>query len=179
MTGFLLTKQRYLSLCKTKLNQIILSLSPKEEFELTIGIPFETVMGNLIEIKTTEMKVPIEITIVTSDNSTGRGFLRLGYVLMKLGYKWFRVPLHNWAQGNETEHDAPCARLWDSFTVNWDGTVPLCCLDYDNAEIMDDVNKDSVEDILNFDRYKFMRKQYLTNNHPQICKSKLHRTNSI
>ena len=169
--GFLLTKERYLSLCQTKLSGIVLSLSPKQEFELTRGVPFESVMNNLIEIKKVKMKVPITISIITSGDSSNKEFLRLGYDLMKLGYSWLRAPMHNWAQGEPESHDAPCARLWDSFTVNWDGTVPLCCLDFNGAEIMGDVSKHTVLDIINSPSYKAMRKRHILNDHPIICKS--------
>lgn len=169
--GFLLTKERYLSLCKTQLRHISISLSPKREYELTRKISFKNIMDNLKQIRTVTMKVPITIHIIASSISSDKEFLHLGYELTRLGFNWVRDPIHNWAEGDEINHNTPCERLWDSFTISWDGSIPLCCLDYNGIEIMGDINICQLSDIINSDRYRMMRMRHLVRDYPPICKS--------
>ena len=50
-----------------------------------------------------------------------------------------------------------CLDPWQSLTVNWDGTVSLCCTDY-GKYCMGDTNKESIMRIWNNERYKAVRK---------------------
>lgn len=50
-----------------------------------------------------------------------------------------------------------CLDPWQSLTVNWDGTVSLCCTDYDKY-FMGDTRKESIIRIWNNKRYRDVRK---------------------
>ncbi len=41
----------------------------------------------------------------------------------------------------------PCGDLWTYLTVNWDGNVSICCLDFDCQCIVGDVNSQSLKEI--------------------------------
>ncbi|MRR10763.1 hypothetical protein EG831_11980, partial [bacterium] len=41
----------------------------------------------------------------------------------------------------------PCRYLWDQLNVYWDGTVPLCCLDYEAAQQIGDAARQPLASI--------------------------------
>ena len=55
---------------------------------------------------------------------------------------------HNWGGDlNESGDDKrllPCLRLWQTFTILWNGDVSLCCMDYDGKVILGNVKDDSL-----------------------------------
>jgi radical SAM protein with 4Fe4S-binding SPASM domain len=54
-----------------------------------------------------------------------------------------------------------CMDPWESLTVNWDGTISLCCTDY-NKYILGDTRKEEISTIWNNNEYQKVRK-YLKN----------------
>ena len=50
-----------------------------------------------------------------------------------------------------------CLDPWQSLTVNWDGTVSLCCTDY-GKYLMGDTRRESIIRLWNNDRYRDVRK---------------------
>jgi len=53
-----------------------------------------------------------------------------------------------------------CRDPWKTLTVNWDGTISLCCVDY-NKYIMGDTSKESIIKIWNNKKYRDVR-EYLS-----------------
>ncbi|MFA5358748.1 MAG: radical SAM/SPASM domain-containing protein [Patescibacteria group bacterium] len=41
----------------------------------------------------------------------------------------------------------PCRLIWTDMVISWDGTVPLCCNDYENKIILGDINKQTVAEV--------------------------------
>lgn len=50
-----------------------------------------------------------------------------------------------------------CLRLWQTFTVLWDGRVSICCVDYEGSEILGDLRTQSMKDIWNGERLEQIR----------------------
>lgn len=169
--GFLLTKERYLSLSKTPLNRISFSLSPKKEYEITRGVNFDILMHNLSSIQPYSHKIPIIVHLIASNLSTKKQCIQLEYKLTRMGYKWVKDPIHNWAEGLAgcNKNTVPCLRLWNTITVNWDGIVPICCLDYDAREVIGDVNVSKLSEVINSNKYQNLRYLHLHSNYPDIC----------
>ncbi|MFQ5771596.1 MAG: SPASM domain-containing protein, partial [bacterium] len=80
----------------------------------------------------------------------------------------------NWA-GAFSGHDAkmkryPCGLLWIYPSINWNGNVSACCVDWMEELIIGDVNKQSIEDVWNGEEIKELRKMhvsgYIPRNHP-------------
>jgi MoaA/NifB/PqqE/SkfB family radical SAM enzyme len=88
---------------------------------------------------------------------------------------------HNWAnegggRGSFRERlqkTVPCARLWKTMTVLWDGRVALCCLDYNGEVILGNAAKESLMDIWDGDRYRELRRLHLSGEQEKIplCKT--------
>jgi radical SAM protein with 4Fe4S-binding SPASM domain len=81
--------------------------------------------------------------------------------------------LHNWAGTlNATSNVTyPCYRMWQTFTVLWDGRVSLCCADFDGRHILGDLRTSSIAEIWNGKAYLEVRRQHLESGGPEICRS--------
>ncbi len=71
---------------------------------------------------------------------------------------------HNWSRGGvesggrEVLH--ACLRIWNTFTVLWDGRVALCCLDYDGEEILGDLTSQTIRDVWHSPRLSRIRQMH-------------------
>jgi molybdenum cofactor biosynthesis enzyme MoaA len=73
---------------------------------------------------------------------------------------------HNWAKGaagkvslrQRLQKKIPCARLWKTVTVLWDGRVALCCLDYNGDVILGDVSKEPLSSVWSGEKYSQLRR---------------------
>jgi radical SAM protein with 4Fe4S-binding SPASM domain len=55
----------------------------------------------------------------------------------------------------------PCTFLWNSFSINWDGKVSFCNVDYNHLGIIGDVREQTIEEIWKspeFERYRELHK---------------------
>ncbi len=50
-----------------------------------------------------------------------------------------------------------CVRPWESLMVLWDGRVVPCCFDYDGAFVIGDLNHETIREIWNNARMRFLR----------------------
>ncbi len=56
----------------------------------------------------------------------------------------------------------PCTFLFNSFSINWDGKVSFCNVDFDHMGIIGDVNQQSIEEVWKspeFESYRMLHKQ--------------------
>ncbi|OGF17805.1 MAG: hypothetical protein A2509_04775 [Candidatus Edwardsbacteria bacterium RIFOXYD12_FULL_50_11] len=47
----------------------------------------------------------------------------------------------------EREHWPPCRYLWEQLNIYWDGTVPVCCLDYEARQTVGNAQTDALASI--------------------------------
>ncbi|MBN1521366.1 MAG: SPASM domain-containing protein [Candidatus Aureabacteria bacterium] len=88
---------------------------------------------------------------------------------------------HNWAEENEDkltllqklQRKIPCARLWKTVTVLWDGRVALCCLDFDGHMILGDLSRHSLKEIWEGEGYQRVRSLHIRGEQDNIplCRS--------
>jgi radical SAM protein with 4Fe4S-binding SPASM domain len=67
----------------------------------------------------------------------------------------------------------PCLSLWNSFTINSDGLVSACCMDWNESLITGDIKIDSIEKIWKGMPLADMRKAHLDDNYKdmELCKN--------
>jgi radical SAM protein with 4Fe4S-binding SPASM domain len=58
---------------------------------------------------------------------------------------------------NAATRSHPCANLWSSLVIAWDGTVVPCCYDYDTAMPMGNVREQPLNEIWNGEAYRALR----------------------
>ncbi len=84
--------------------------------------------------------------------------------------KWLNVvdhisisKIHNWTGNIPIENCVhyrmrdPCRLIWTDMVINWDGTVPLCCNDYEGTVRFGNVKLDSIKDIWGGEKMKAIR----------------------
>ncbi len=52
----------------------------------------------------------------------------------------------------------PCTFLWNSFSINWDGKVSFCNVDFNHLGVIGDVNEQTIEEIWKGPRFEYYRK---------------------
>jgi radical SAM protein with 4Fe4S-binding SPASM domain len=77
---------------------------------------------------------------------------------------------HNWAgtifsptKNHTYKIKLPCPSPWSSLGILWDGTVVPCCLDINSEYILGNIFDESIEDIWNGSKIKFLRTQLSKN----------------
>ena len=140
----------------------------KETFErIRKRLKFEDVTGgieNLLTARGDKATPRISVVLVAFDENKSE--------IAQLRKKWTgRVDsvivthYHNWASEDaqklsfrqKLQEKIPCARLWKTMTVLWDGRVALCCLDYDGEVILGDLNNRSLKEIWEGKPYRELR----------------------
>ena len=62
----------------------------------------------------------------------------------------------------------PCLRVWNTFTVLWNGDVALCCLDYDGKVILGNLEQESFQDIWQGEKLRRIRQYHIQADLSQI-----------
>ena len=156
---------------------ISVDASGKEVFERTrVGLSYDKVIANIERIvrvreELASRRPRLILSFVRRNNSDEeRGFIE----------KWRQVAdkihvtdLHNWAGTLRGEAGAgfPCYRPWLTFTVLWDGSVALCCADFDGRVILGDARTSGIAEIWNSEPYRRVRREHLRDGGPEICRS--------
>ncbi len=75
------------------------------------------------------------------------------------------VPAHNWGGavpfgGHRSHPNTECWYLWGNLVILVDGTVALCCLDYDGAHKLGDVRHESIYDIWHGEKFSEYRDRF-------------------
>lgn len=179
--GSLITEEIARGMIEAGLDAINISVDAagKETFEATrLNLEYDTVIGNIR-------------TLARLRNESGKRHpkLILSFVRQAGGHspeekafiqEWRQVAdkihitdLHNWAGTLNSHSDVqfPCYRLWQTFTVLWDGRVSLCCADFDGRHILGDLRSSTIAQIWNSPAYRAVRRQHLESGGPEICRS--------
>lgn len=142
----------------------------KETFEaIRIGLNYDEVSSNIIKLielrnKRGLKKPVVKLNFVVRDDNR--------HEKQQFTARWRKIvdsvsydEQHNWsnqgASGKEREVFHACLRIWNTFTILWDGRVALCCLDYDGKEILGNVNNQNIIGIWKGGRLAKIREQHI------------------
>ncbi|MCK5236784.1 MAG: SPASM domain-containing protein, partial [Deltaproteobacteria bacterium] len=177
----LLTEEKAEKLVKSGISRIKVSVdgNSAETFEkIRSGLKFDVVMNNIELLLKTRKKLGSRspevglIYVETPENEhETKDFIN----------KWQgRVDsidissYHNWAGGLGTEGVAsdkrrfPCLRVWQTFTVLWNGEVSLCCMDYDGKVTLGNVRDNTIKEIFSGEKMRRIREVHLTGDFKKI-----------
>jgi MoaA/NifB/PqqE/SkfB family radical SAM enzyme len=149
----------------------------KEVFEKTrIHLDYDTVIGNIKRLHELRMasgrrRPRLILSFVRQDNSADEQAFIAEW--SRIADKIHITDLHNWAGTLHERSNVryPCYRLWQTFTVLWDGRVSLCCADYDGRNVLGDLRVSTIAEIWNSKAYRGVRRQHLESGGPEICRS--------
>jgi radical SAM protein with 4Fe4S-binding SPASM domain len=156
---------------------ISVDASGKETFERTrVNLKYDDVIGNiktLVRLRGEAGKVrpKLILSFVRQDNSADEQ--RFIDEWKQIADKIHVTDLHNWAGTLNAKSDVqyPCYRLWQTFTVLWDGRVSLCCADFDGRHVLGDLRTSTIAQVWNSAPYRAVRRQHLEHGGPEICRS--------
>jgi hypothetical protein len=177
--GSLITEDIARGMVEAGLDAINISVDAagKEVFEKTrVHLKYDDVIRNIRSLHRIRMELgrrhpKLILSFVRQDNSADeQAFIR---EWGQLADKIHITDLHNWA-GTLNDHSDvqfPCYRLWQTFTILWDGRVSLCCADFDGRHILGDLRTSTIARIWNAPAYRAARRQHLESGGPEICRS--------
>jgi radical SAM protein with 4Fe4S-binding SPASM domain len=177
--GSLITEEIARGMVEAGLDAINISVDAagKDVFERTrLNLDYDTVIGNvrnLVRIRGElgRQRPRLILSFVRQDNSADeQAFIQ---EWSKVADKIHITDLHNWAGTLNGQSDVryPCYRLWQTFTVLWDGRVSLCCADFDGRNVLGDLRTSTIEQVWNSKPYRAVRRQHLESGGPEICRS--------
>ena len=170
----LLAEGRIQELLESGLDDIRVSIDgySKETFEkVRRGLNFDVVKKNVLKLiqmrDDTKSNMDIRIRMVELEENEGerqewmdywRGHLRESDRVQIM-------PMHTWsgkvAEEEEVQvkyyADKPCISVFSSFTINWDGTVQLCDSDIEQQMVMGDINKKSIREVWQGEKFQSAR----------------------
>lgn len=156
---------------------ISVDASGKETFERTrVNLNYDEVIANirtLVRLRGEAGKVrpKLILSFVRQDDSADEQ--RFIDEWKQIADKIHVTDLHNWAGTLNATSDVnyPCYRLWQTFTVLWDGRVSLCCADFDGRHVLGDLRTSTIAQVWNSPPYRAVRRQHLEDGGPEICRS--------
>lgn len=177
--GSLITEEIARGMVEAGLDAINISVDAagKDVFERTrLNLDYDTVIGNVrnlvrIRAELGRKRPRLILSFVRQDNSADeQAFIQ---EWSKVADKIHITDLHNWAGTLHGQSDVryPCYRLWQTFTVLWDGRVSLCCADFDGRNVLGDLRTSSIKEVWNSKPYRAVRRQHLESGGPEICRS--------
>lgn len=168
-----LTESKSRQLIESGLDEIKVSFDglSKEIFEkVRVGLKYERIATNLEglirlrkEMGRTNPKIQLMFVSIKENEFEKDGFVdRWRGVVDRVDV----TIAHNWGGSDDIaatpeskdQTGYPCMRLWQTFTVLWDGRVSICCVDYEGSEILGDLRTQSMRDIWEGTRLAEIRK---------------------
>lgn len=170
----LLTEELAASLMEAGLDKIFFSFdSPyKEQYEsIRVGANYEDTLQNIQMLKQLKAKkgsksplTRVSMVLMQENANALQDFINLFRDIVDIvAYVDYRDPV--------VENTAPtdfggamhgyeafaCSQLWQRMIISWDGDVMVCCLDSSRNFVMGNVNQNSIGEIWQNDRYRFIR----------------------
>jgi radical SAM protein with 4Fe4S-binding SPASM domain len=177
--GSLITEEIARGMIEAGLDAINISVdaSGKDVFERTrVNLSYDDVIGNIrtlarLRAESGRTHPKLILSFVRQGNTPDEeAFIR---EWSAVAVKVHVTDLHNWAGTLHTTSDVryPCYRLWQTFTVLWDGRVSLCCADFDGRHVLGDLRTSTIAQVWNSPAYRAVRRQHLEQGGPEICRS--------
>lgn len=169
----LLSEDNALSILDSGLDVIYISLdaTSKDIYErIRRGLSYDVVERNIkrfIELRNTREQKPTIILsfCVTQENRNQiKDFIRKWQ--SAVDQIWIS-DIHDWSGIIEMKSKTfrkrivPCRLLWTEMTVSWDGTVPLCCVDYDDTIVLGDLTSASIKEVWGEEKMKKYRRMHM------------------
>jgi len=170
--GTLLTRSRARSLVESGLDSIIIALEDIDKDvheQIRRGSSYNKIISNLenfISIRSeaglTRPEIIIRMLGLEENSLHREAFLqhwktKADQVVI--------VPVHNWggaiSLGRKISHpNLECSYLWRQMVILVDGTVALCCLDYDGVHVLGNVYNESLYDIWHGEKFAEYREKF-------------------
>ena len=177
--GLLLSPEVIDSILESGLDLIVFSIDSgdKETYEsIRIGAQFEKICANISnlllqkqQLNSTVPVVMVYSTIISKSNLKSIKKLRkclkgvdafsLGLSDSRWSEEFSAYSITPFKSTNDVQY--PCMAFWGSLTVMSNGKVPLCCMDYDGAYELGDLNEQTITEVWNSQKLQGARNLHL------------------
>ena len=182
--GNLLTTERARALIDSGLDALSLSINGfrKETYEEVMKLPYEETIervNSFIDLKRKlGADIEVHVSIVKTNICSGEEIEefktywtgRADSVVTPIWISWGDF-LDN--QPSEPEEQFPCSYIWKTMMIDFDGTVKMCCEDYDTRFPTGSLLSQDPDEIFNSQRMQAQRSAQLSGDFcsPEICKN--------
>ena len=180
--GSLLSSERSFSLIESGVDVVSVSINAfrKDTYKAVMKLERDTTYGNVaqfLEMKQKSgSKVTLHVSLVKTDLCSLAEVEEFKQYWESKQIQVITPPWISW--GNHLKHSItkeqlPCFYIWKVMMIDHDGTVKMCCEDYDSQYPMGNLMKQTPSEIFNAPRMLQQRENQLNGNFlwPEICKN--------
>lgn len=180
--GGLLSKERSTTLIESGVDVVSFSINAfrKETYEAIMNIHRDVTYRNVEQFLAIKQKmgakVNIHVSLVKTDICLPDEIEEFKRYWSAKQIQVVTPPWISW--GNHLKHTIvkdplPCFYIWKVMMIDYDGTVKMCCEDFDTRYPMGNLMKQTPDEIFNAPRMLLQRKNQLNGNFlwPEICKN--------
>lgn len=180
--GSLLDEKRSQMLLEAGVDELSFSLNAfkKETYEAVMKLAYERTVTNIhkfLEInKAAGSPVKVHVSLIPTDLHTHVEIDQFCEYWMKRVNSVVIPPFISWGgffEQHQEKKQWPCRYLWEVFQVDWDGTVKMCCEDFDSRYPIGNIGERKPMEIFNSSRMQKQRLDQVKGNFdwPEICRN--------
>jgi len=179
--GFLLSKQRAVSLLDASIDWIVISFDSlvDDVYEaIRVRLKKDRVLDNILQLVAERDRRNSDTTIVVrfieQDLNRGEFDDYFSFFSRRLDPVKDEIHFgkeHNWASSEDAgapKGISPCGLIDSRVAIMRDGTVPICCVDYNAVADMGNIMNDHLLDIYNGDKWQTVRELHKSGNRSQF-----------
>lgn len=151
----------------------------KETFKkIQIGLDYDEVLKNILDLikvrNSLNSNLTIRIRRVEIDENSGETEQYINFWKTKLreSDRAYSFPYHNWGNLIQDEKsqlvkyyaDKPCVSPFSTMVINFDGKVPLCCIDCNNSSLVGDITHNNIKEIWTGEIFSKIRNNHANSN---------------
>lgn len=146
----------------------------RQNYEKVMKINYDKTIKNLKELIKTKnnlhslLKIRISMTLVKANENSAKQFIEKWNPLVDSvsvnkvhGYNSGVKDIGNKFKINFKKPAFPCRYIWDTITIDVNGEVVLCCLDYESQYNFGNINSKSILKSFYSPKFELIRKQHL------------------
>jgi radical SAM protein with 4Fe4S-binding SPASM domain len=178
----ILDEKRALMVFDSKLDILSVSLNAfsKEVYESVMNLPYERTQENLhrfIELNNQRGKpVEVHVSLIPTKHHTSEEVAKFKAYWTPRADNVIVPPLIGWGGHFDLgirKKQYPCRYVWQVLQVDWDGTVAMCCEDYETKFPLGNLTKQSPQEVYNSKMFQNQRSRQVQGDFkmPSVCEN--------
>lgn len=180
--GSLLSEKMSQMLIAEGLDQLSISLNAfrKKTYESVVKLNYDRTILNIhkfLELnRTAGSPVKVHVSLIPTELHSHEEIKDFRRYWCKVADRVIVPPFIGWGghfEQDENKKQWPCRYLWEVFQVDWDGTVKMCCEDFDSRYPLGHIGEKTPMELFNSPRMKKQRLSQVKGNFnwPEICRN--------
>ena len=185
--GALLTKELGKKLIDAGLDRIkfsIDSINPDTYNSIRIGTTYDNTISHVLsfiklrnEMKNRFPSIQVQMVYMESNHKEAEDYIKFWKdKVNRIGFSRYRSGDNKTGDSErvvEIKKRIPCPQLWQRLTILWDGTILMCCGDYNMKNPLGNVKEDKLSDVWKGELLNSYRKKHVNYEFDEIdaCKN--------